>query len=212
MLQSRLSFFTASKSFWRFLALSLLISLQGCGANPVERSKERQLEQTPKLRIQVCLPSKRIYFNNLELDRVQNHPLFTKYSPHQLDMAPKTIRRVAPPGDPRVANNPYVTHQYGINFGEVLNNSGGFSDGAGVIPLEDSTVADQPVFEAGYGFPVQKYVAIHVRPLDREKGREASPTYWFKLPKKISNAGFTAWFQWNWTRHLKINVPHSGGS
>lgn len=147
-----------------------------------------------KVRIQVCVPTKRVYFNDLRLDQLENHPQFTRYSPQQLELAPKTIRRVAPSDDPRVANDPRVIRSYGIDFGEVLKRSGLFSDSSGFMPVKDSTVADQPVYEKGYGYPAQEYVAMHLRLPDMESGPEGNVTYWFKLPKSISMDTFTDWF------------------
>lgn len=181
-------------SFGRCVALSVFMVLQGCSTNPAGGNSDTLSYANAEVRIQVCLPTKRIYFNDLELDRLENHPQFTKYSPQQLERAPKTIRRVATSSDPRVTNDPRVIHVYGIGFGKVLIRSGQFSDGAGFMPLKDSTVADQPVYESGYGYPAQNYVAMHVRIPDREKGPEGRVTYWFKLPKTISADRFTDWF------------------
>ena len=170
------------------------MALQGCSTNPVGWNSDTQSDTKAEVRIQVCLPTKRIYFDDLELARLENHPLFTKYSQQQLELAPKTVRRVATSSDPRVTNNPKVIRDYGVGFGEVLIRSGQFSDGSGFMPLKDSTVADQPVYEQGYGYATQNYVAMHVRLPDREKGPEGSVTYWFKLPKAISADKFTDWF------------------
>jgi hypothetical protein len=174
--------------FGRFIGLSILMALQACFTSPVWGSNDSQLDANTEVQIQVCLPTKRIYFNDLELDRLENHPLFTKYSQQQLELAPKTIRRVATSSDPR------TIHAYGIGFGEVLIRSGQFSDGSGFMPLKDSTAADQPVYEQGYGHPAQNYVAMHVRLPDQEKRPEGGVTYWFTLPKTIPDDRFTAWF------------------
>lgn len=149
---------------------------------------DSQLDANTEVQIQVCLPTKRVYFNDLELDRLENHPLFTKYSQQQLELAPKTIRRVATSSDTR------TIHAYGINFGEVLIRSRQFSDVSGFMPLKDSTVADQPVYEQRYGHPAQNYIAMHIRLPDQEKSPEGSVTYWFRLPKTIPDDGFTSWF------------------
>lgn len=156
--------------------------------SPVWGNNDSQLDANTEVRIQVCLPTKRIYFNDLELDRLENHPLFTKYSQQQLELASKTIRRVATSSDAR------AIHTYGISFGEVLIRSGQFSDGSGFMPLKDSTVADQPVYERGSGYPAQNYVAMHVRLPEQGKGPEGGVTYWFTLPKTIPDDRFTAWF------------------
>lgn len=171
----------------RCMGLSILLILQGCSTSP--RVGDPQFDANTEVRIQVCLPNKRVYFNDLVLDRLQNHPLFTKYSQQQLDLAPKTIRRVASSSDPR------VIHDYGIGFGEVLIRKGQFSDGKGFMPLHASTVVDQPIYERGYGYPAQNYVAMHVRLPDSDKGPEGRVTFWYTLPKHIPHDGFTDWFK-----------------
>lgn len=171
----------------RFIGLSIIVALQGCSTNP--RNVDPQSGAKAEVRVQVCLPAKRIYFNDLVLERLENHPLFTKYSPQQLELAPKAIRRVAGSSDSM------AIHAYGIGFGEVLIRDGQFSDGAGFMPIQDSTVANQPVYERGYGYPASNYVAIHVRLPETEMGAEGRVTYWFVLPKSIPNDRFTPWFK-----------------
>ena len=170
----------------RFIGLSTLVALQGCSTNP--RTAGIQSDATAEVRVQVCLPAKRIYFTDLVLDRLENHPLFTKYTAQQLELAPKAIRRVADSSDSR------AIHAYGVSFGEVLFREGQFSDGAGFMPIQDSTVANQPVYERGYGYPASNYVALHVRVPETEMGAEGRVTYWFVLPKNIPNDRFTPWF------------------
>lgn len=167
------------------------MALQGCSTQLV-RSSDSPSDTYTEVRVQVCLPNKRVYFNDLKLDQVENHPLFTKYSRQQLEIAPKVVLRVTASDDPRVSGDPRVIKDFGIGFGEVLNRSG-FSNSSGVIHLEGSTVANQPVYEQGYGYPAQNYVAIHVNLLDQGKGKDRL-TYWFKLPKTISADSFTDWF------------------
>lgn len=171
----------------RWIGLYVIAALQGCSTN--QRNIDTQSDANAKVRVQVCLPTKRIYFNDLVLERLENHPLFTKYSQQQLELAPKTIRRVASSNDPR------AIHVYGIRFGEVLIRDGQFSDSAGFMPLHDSTVTDQPVYERGYGYPASNYIAMHVRLPDSEKKAEGRVTYWFALPKSIPNDKFTDWFK-----------------
>lgn len=175
------------QSLGRGIGCFAVVALLGCSVNPIGPNGSVKSDANAEVRIQICLPAKRIYFNDLELDRLENHPLFTKYSPQQLERAPKVIRRVAASSDPR------SIQVYGVGFGEVLIRSGQFSDGSGFMPIEDSTVANQPVYERGYGYPAQNYVAIHVRLPDREKGPEGSVTYWFTLPKAIPDDRFTEW-------------------
>lgn len=172
---------------FRFICLSAIVVLQGCSTNP--RNVDTQPGTNAEVRVQVCLPGKRIYFNDLLLERLENHPLFTKYSQQQLELAPKAIRRIAGSSDLR------AIHADGINFGEVLIRDGQFSDGGGFMPIQDSTVANQPIYERGYGYPASNYVAIHVRLPETEMGAEGRVTYWFVLPKSIPNDRFTAWFK-----------------
>jgi hypothetical protein len=140
------------------------------------------------VRIQICLPNSRVYFNELVLGRLENHPQFTKYSSQQLELAPKTIRRVAYSSDPRAIK------AYGIGFGDVLVQDGVFSHGFDFVKLQDSTVANQPIYELGYGHPASEYIAMDARlpKTEREVGNEVA--YWFVLPKSIPETRFTNWF------------------
>ena len=158
--------------FNRSLRLSVLAILQWGSTNALAQADTNRPGARTEVRIQVCVPTKRIYFDDLQLDQLENHPQFTKYSQQQLEFAPRTIRRVARSDDPRVTNDPRVIQSYGVGFGEVLKRSGQFSDSAGFMPLRDSTVADQPVYEKGYGHPAEDYVAMHLRLPDRERGSE----------------------------------------
>ncbi|MDR3578746.1 MAG: hypothetical protein P4L44_02160 [Oryzomonas sp.] len=171
------------------LGLSVTLFLQGCSTKLVGRSSNTPSDAYADVRIQVCLPSKRIYFNDLELDQLENHPSFTKYSQQQLELAPKIVRRVASSSNPRVINDSRVIHVYGIRIREVLSQRGLFSWNSGFMPLKDSTILDQPVYEKEYGHPTQDYVAISVS----ENGPEGTVEYWFKLPKRISTDSFTDW-------------------
>lgn len=166
---------------------SAILVLLGCSTTQTGHNGNVKSDANSEVRIQICLPAKRVYFNDLKLDQLENHPQFTKYSPQQLEQVPKVIRRVAVSGDPK------AIQVYGVSFGEVLTWSGQFSDSSGFMPITDSTVANQPVYERGYGHPVQEYVALHVRLPDREKGPEGSATYWFTLPKTIPDDKFTVW-------------------
>lgn len=170
-----------------WIGLTTLLVLQGCATN--QRNSDQQLEANVDVRIQVCLPTDRIYFNDLVLDRLENHPLFTKYSQQQLELAPKSIRRVASSSDPM------ARRAYGISFGEVLNRQGILSDGSGFMQLHDSTVANQPIYERGYGYPAVNYIAMHVRLPNPETRPEGRVTFWFALPKDIPRGGFTDWFK-----------------
>lgn len=174
-------------SLGRGIGCSAILVLLGCSTSAAGPNVNAKSDDNAEVRVQICLPAKRIYFNDLELDRLENHPMFTKYSPQQLELAPKIIRRVA------ASNDPKAIQVNGVSFGEVLIRSGQFSDGSGFMPIKDSTVANQPVYERGYGYPVQNYVAIHVRLPDREKGQEGNVTYWFTLPKTIPDDRFTVW-------------------
>lgn len=163
-----------------------LLALQSCSTNQLNVAP--QSDSSATVHIQLCLPAKRVYFNDLEVDRLQNHPNFTKYSQEQLELAPKTIRRVASSSDPRAIN------VFGVGFGEVMNHAGVLSDGFGLLSLHGSTAADQPVFEQRSANKAKDYIAIHMRIYRRDQGPEGNVTYWFVLPKGIPTEEFTAWF------------------
>ena len=169
-----------------YVGLFILLSLQGCSTNRLDFNT--QSDEHAEVQIQVCLSTKRVYFNEIELEQLENHSLFTKYTRQQLELAPRTVRRIASSSDPK------AIHAYGISLGEVLLRDGGYSDGFGFMPLRDSTISDQPVYQRGYGYPARNYIAIHVRLPDSEKGEEGRVTYWFTLPKDIPSDTFSNWF------------------
>jgi hypothetical protein len=166
------------------LCLVLLIGIAGC----VAESRVSYYNSNAKVRIQVCLPNKRVYFKDIILDKLENHPLFTEYSQQQIKIAPRTIRRVKNSEDPR------VIHNYGIGLEEVLFRDGMHSASTSFIPLHDSTVSDQPVYERARGRSAQEYVAIGVYVIDKSNASESRVEYWFRLPKNIPNDRFTDWF------------------
>jgi hypothetical protein len=169
----------------RWIGLSIFLMLQSCSTNKF--STHDNFNSDMEAQIQVCLPTKRVYFKDITLDQLENHPLFTKYSQQQLQLAPKTVRRVDNSNDHR------AIRAYGIGFGAVLIRDGQFSDGSGFLPLRDSTVSNQPVYEQKHGYPARNYVAIHVNIPDSDKETEDRVTYWFTLPKNIPNDRFTDW-------------------
>jgi hypothetical protein len=172
----------------------VLVLIMTLGYSTNAASQGTAIRAEPEVRIQVCVPTKRIYFNDLELTQLENHPMLTSYSKQELELAPKTIRRVAPFDDPRVIGDPRVVRTYGINLGEALNTDGGFSFGSGFIPVEDSTVSGQPVYEKGYGYPARSYVAIRVGLLNPDvKPGSTPPTFWFRLPSIVPTDNFSDW-------------------
>jgi hypothetical protein len=173
--------------FLRPIGLAAVFVLQGCAAQQGSLNPNLDADAKTDVTVQVCLPFKRVYFNDIVLERLENHPLFTEYSPQELALAPKTIRRVANSSDPR------AIHEYGIGFGEVLNREGVLSDGGGFMSLQDSTIADQPVYEQGYGYPARNYIAMHVRLPANDT--QSQVTYWFELPKYVPSDKFSDWFK-----------------
>lgn len=178
---------TDIQALGRGIGISAIWALLGCSTNATELNDYVKSDTNTEVRIQICLPGKRVYFNDLELDRLENHPLFTKYSPQQLELAPKVIRRVVDSSDPRAIRD------YAIGLGDVVNRSGVLSRGGGAIAIKDSTVANQPVYDSGFGYPAQSYIAIYVSLPVRERGPEGSVTYWFTLPKSIPDDKFSVW-------------------
>lgn len=179
----------------RCVAMASLTLLPGCSTSISSQGGIMRANADTVAKIQVCVPTKRIYFTELQLDRLENHPNFTRYSKQQLELAPKTIRRVAPRDDPRVINDPRVVKGYGLAGEMILNTSGLYSAGTAFMSVKDSTTSHQPVYEMGHEYPASNYVAISVRLVnaDVEQGVKA-PTYWFKLPANISADGFSGWF------------------
>lgn len=170
----------------RYFALSLFIALQAFSTS--QRNSDVQVNANKVIRVQICLPKSRVYFNEIVLERLENHPQLTNYSLQQLELAPKIIRRVA------YSSDPMAIKVYGIGFGEVLVQDGIFSQLSGFVGLQDSTVANQSIYEPGYRYPASEYIAMdaHLPKTEREAGNEVA--YWFVLPKSIPETGFTDWF------------------
>lgn len=164
-----------------------VITAQGCATT--EQFNRSRVGATDHVRIQICLPTKIVKFDAIVLDRLENHPNYTHYSAQQLDLAPKTVRRLAPSSDPRAIKS------ISIPFEEVRNRSGIFSQGGGSISLRDSTMADQPVFEAGHTFPAKDYIAFNVNAPDPRPAATGRVNYWYVLPKDIPVGVFSKWLK-----------------
>lgn len=168
-----------------WMALAGASLLQGCAANgPLNRS---QVGDTTEVRIQFCLPTKIVKFDDLTLDHLENHPTYTHYSSEQLARAPRTIRRVVRSDDAGAIDRLFLT------YSEVLKQDGLFSEIGGSVALSDATVADQPVFERGYTRPAGDYVAFSVLGPDPRPGVTVQVRYWYVLPKNIAAGTFSAW-------------------
>ncbi|MES1189807.1 MAG: hypothetical protein ABUS47_01885 [Steroidobacter sp.] len=153
--------------------------------------REGEALSRPNVVVQVCLPRKRIYYDTIELDRVDNHPIFTKYSESELNFAPKTIRRVATPDDPRVINEPMSTRTLWIGFTSVERQNNNFSSLGSTLAIENSTIADQPIYQINLLPPAKSYVGLEV---NLQLENKDTMHYWFKLPKTVSISEFSDWF------------------
>lgn len=160
------------------IALSSLLAAGGCATGTRYQGPGSSAENA--LRVQVCLPDKRVHFSDFAVERLENHPTFTRYTSQQLAMAPTVIRRVAASADPRTIQD------YVVRLGDVRNNQGIKSEGSGSISLADSTVSDQPVFDSGARHPTRDYVALKVA--------AGNVFFWYKLPREIAVGRFSPWF------------------
>lgn len=167
------------------LVLLIIVSQQGCSNK--QQHLGAQFEPNTVVRIQVCVPDKQVYFKDIVLDEVENHPKTTKYSPEQLNLAPKTVKRVD-----TSSNDPKAIDRYWIGFGEIRNHNGIQSSGGGAISLRASTVSNQPVFgNGGYGAPPQDYLALTVDLMNTPSRNRI--IYWYKPPNTIPVGRFTSW-------------------
>ena len=103
-------------------------------------------------RFQFCLPDSRVYFDKLSFDELVNHPMFTKYSPDQLRLAPNAVRRVAAASDPRLTSEGLALPPLLLTFLHAENGLGVWSSGAGSVSIfgstEDTTYLDTFILEA----------------------------------------------------------------
>ncbi|MEM8511658.1 hypothetical protein RCH14_000949 [Massilia sp. MP_M2] len=174
------------KSASLVVGLCGILILQGC--NTAEQANPWKASSTKHVRIQVCLPTKVVKFEDLVLNRLENHPTSPQrpYSQAELEIAPKTVRRMVPVESPRAIDSPLLPY-------EQVRKRSGFSIGRRLISLEDSTIADQPVFEEGFTQPVSELVAFAVLIRGKETKADEATQYWYTLPKEIPVGVFSGW-------------------
>lgn len=159
-------------------AMSLAIA-EGTAPEKVAQQHE------PLVVVQICRPTKRIAFEDLAIDIVEQPPYRT-YTPDELSIVPRVIRQVVDSKDPT------ATKQYIIGYGEVLNRDGIRSASGGTIQLFGNTVQDQPVY-AKTGYRLRDYIAIRVSVRDNEYSLEPPVDYWFRVPNSLRFDQYTDW-------------------
>lgn len=162
------------------LGLGFIAALQGCVAG-LQGARAWRGERS-NVRLQVCLPTRVVEFDEIVLDRLRNHPLWA-YPEAELALAPRTVRRVKPSADARTAARLLLRYE------EVFNDSPGLS--AGVLSLRDSTVHGQPVFDKGSPDRGSTASAMGITLPSPDNG----VTYWFVYPHDIPADGFSAWME-----------------
>ena len=164
-----------------------MLILNGC--NTAERANPWNANSSKHVRIQVCLPTKAVKFEDVVLDRLENHPTSPPrpYSRAELETAPKTVRRMVPSESPGAIDNPFLPYE------EVRKNSGLFSAGGGPISLRDSTITGQPVYEEDFTQPVNELVAFAVGIRGSETKDGEALQYWYTLPREIPVKVFSGW-------------------
>ena len=197
-------------SIFCLILVNLLFTTVGCTTVPSPQEFQKYLEdpQAPRLVIQICLPDKTTYFDDLKVD-VTDLPA---------DIPPSALQKLfyeanaykAGEGfiNPYQSNSPNREYQptrlwrkpanptdypnYWIAAGAAENVKGIMS--AGSIPggyLVDSTEKNQPVF---LGFTSQRptdVIGVSVT-LPKDENGELRE-FWFKVPKEIRNDQYTNW-------------------
>jgi hypothetical protein len=176
----------------------------GCSAplTADEFSKYLADPKAPRLAVQVCLPDKTAYFDDLTVDvsamptdlsvqaraqmyrdaRSHTTNLIADQSangPRELE----AIRQWITPSSSVEVSSP------GLSFGKVSNSKGIVSDSGNFAELADSTESNQAIYSAFTFTRLSDVVAIHID----VQTSGARKTYWFKPPATLKADGYSAW-------------------
>ena len=90
-------------TFFKFILKPQLViavlTVLGVSACSNKRMHISKLDPNTFVQYQICLPNKKVYFKDIVLHSLENHPNFTQYTEEELKFAPKTVRRVIRKGD-----------------------------------------------------------------------------------------------------------------
>lgn len=185
--------------------LALLIPIAGCSTTPPIEEFRAYLNDSKALRlaVQVCLPDKTAYFDEVRVDvtdlpddvpreaiRKMFHDAQEKgkydnpYRPSRTDREFQTIRKWHP-----FTSSTDIPKRF-IGFGQVDNVKGIVSYGGKTADLAGSTETNQPIFYAFTHERPTDVVAVNVRFTDENSN---SIAYWFRPPKEIGATGYTDW-------------------
>ncbi len=206
-----------SKRSGNFFVLLLLLLVTACGTTVSSNEFNEYINDrnAQRIAIQVCLPDKTAFFDELSID-VTDMPRDISYeekrkmfkdarndkkyvNPYKSGSSIREyeiIRQWRAPTD----NTDFSKNW--IGFGMVSNVKGIMSDGAGAAYLSDSTETNQAVFFEFTHERPSDVIAIHISVgkdrngnmvgMDRD-GVVERRIFWFKAPKDIKAKKYTAW-------------------
>jgi len=158
--------------------------------------------RAPRLMVQVCLPDRRAFFDELTVDVTdmpadgqERHRIFAAgresqayANPPRSDKTPReyeTIRRWrAQEGN---IGKPWILFDLVANVRGVASAVGGPAD------LSDSTQGDQAVFAEFTHKRPGDVIAISVDVAVQRDGKAERRTFWFRPPTQLPASGFTPW-------------------
>lgn len=197
-----------SKSIAQLITIILLLSINGCSSTlSIEEFKAYINDQKAlRVAVQVCLPSKTAFFEELSVDvtdmpesvpREQLGKMFrdaqaqktydNPYESQREDREFQTIRKWRP-----LESSSDFPKKF-IAFGQANNVRGVVSYGGKTADLVSSTETNQPVFYSFTHERASDIIALSVRLSTTRNGVSEPVSYWFKLPKGIGANDYTDW-------------------
>lgn len=190
------------------MMLALGVVTTGCSTGVSVEEFTRYLEdrQALRLAVQVCLPDKTAFFDELNVD-VTNMPEnvpFQKLAQMFRDAyanrkytnpysSTSTVREYQTIRQWRTPTSNVDFPKRWIPLRTVKNVKGIMSYGGGAEYLQNSTESNQAIFSAYTSERPDDVVAISVALLMYRNGKEEWVDYWFRPPKKINPNGYTKW-------------------
>ena len=148
---------------------------------------QRDAGKLYEVQIQVCMPTTKIRYRDVNLDNVFNHYPFTQYNYEQLILVPRSVRELIGVGTEEVGSADNKEAYYTTALLNVNHTCGIKNIAIDHLRLAGITVSDQPVYETSYGSAQHQYIAIGVA------GKDVPGMHWFKLPEKIDRGKFSKW-------------------
>ena len=162
------------------------LKLRECDANYLK--EQRAAGELYPVRIQVCVPTTKVFFKDTNLTQLKNFYPFTKYSDAQLELAPHSVKelfRVESLGADVTGQKSAYTGTRLLDVGVSCYVPG---IGADWVYLRGATTKNQAVYEMKYGNLPDQYIAVGV------KLQDVPGTHWFKIPSHIEKEKYSDWF------------------